>query len=174
MRADTRCWYSVSVARRVDPTSGCSMREKGSAEGGDPGDTRRAMSRENMEIAREFYAAFNRRDLSYMLACLTEDCEILPPAYAVDGVVYSGHEGFVAWFEGLSETWSSVRLTPTLRDAGERYVIAELAAELVGRESGTPVDQTFWTVSTFENGKFARSEAFASEALALEAVGLRE
>lgn len=51
---------------------------------------------------------------------------------------------------------------------------AEVTAELVGRGSGAPVTQQFWMLATMDSSKIARSETFASEALALEAMGLRE
>ena len=53
-------------------------------------------------------------------------------------------------------------------------MIAEVTAEVVGRGSGTPVTQQFWMLATMDRGKIARSETFASEALALEAMGQRE
>ena len=132
------------------------------------------MSQENVAVVRDIYAAFNRAELSEMVACLTEDFVLLPPAYAVDGIAHSGHEGFIARFEGLGELWSSIQLRPAVRDAGERHVIAEVTAEVVGRGSGTPVTQQFWMLATMDRGKIARSETFASEALALEAMGQRE
>jgi uncharacterized protein len=132
------------------------------------------MSRENVEIVRRLFEAFDRGEISQLLASLTDDCEWRPPSYAVDGVSYLGPDGYRTWYEGLKESWSSVRLTPTVSDAGNRHVVAEVAAEFIGLASGTPVKQRFWMAYRLDGGKVARMEAFASEAEALEAVGLRE
>ena len=105
-----------------------------------------------MEIVRAGFEAFNRGDVDHLLAVMTEDCEWRPPAYAVEG--------------------TSMRLTPTLSDAGERHVVAEVEAEFVGRTSGAPVGQRFWIVYWFAGGKIARMHEFPTEADAVEAVAL--
>ena len=132
------------------------------------------MSQENVEVVRSGFDAFNRGDLDGVLAFIADGCEWRPPSYAVDGISYHGPEGYAAWFGGLKETWSSMRLTPTFSEAGESHVIAEVRAENTGRESGTPINQRFWIVHSITEGKIARAEAFATESEALEAVGLRE
>ena len=133
------------------------------------------MSQENVEIVRAGFEALNRGDIDGMLSHLTEDHEWRPPSYAIDGVIFLGHEGYVAWFEGVRDRWRSARFTPAaFSDAGDRHVIAEVRAEVIARASGTPVDQVFWTVHSMDDGKVTRTEAFASEAEALEAAGLRE
>jgi uncharacterized protein len=132
------------------------------------------MPQENVEIVRRLFEAFDRGEIRNLLAALTEDCEWRPPSYAVDGVSYLGPDGYRAWFEGLSESWSSVRLTPALADAGGRHVVAEVTAEFIGRASGTPINQRFWMAYRLDGGKVARMEAFASAAEATEAVGLSE
>lgn len=125
-----------------------------------------------MEIVRAGFEAFNRGDVDHLLAVMTEDCEWRPPAYAVEGTSYMGHDAYAAWFAGLRERWSSMRFTPSLSDAGERHVVAEVEAEFVGRTSGAPVGQRFWIVYWFAGGKIARMHAFPTEADALEAVAL--
>ena len=85
-----------------------------------------------------------------------------------------GRDAYAAWFEALRETWSSIRLTPTLWDVGDRHVVAEVRAENIGRASDAPINQLFWIVHTMDEGKIVRLDSFTSEAEALEAVGLRE
>jgi ketosteroid isomerase-like protein len=132
------------------------------------------MSRENVEVVRRGLEAFDRGELSEALAVMSEDLEWLPPSYVLDGVSYSGHEGYAAWFEGLNNTWSRLDLAWTLSDPGGKQVIGQFRGEFVGRKSGTPIHQRFWIVYWLAGGKITRGEAFPSETEALEAVGLRE
>src|SRR5690348_9693801 len=66
----------------------------------------RAMSQENADIVLDWYAAFNRGDIDATVAFLTDDFDMRVPAYAVDGISYSGPDGYAAWHEGLAESWS--------------------------------------------------------------------
>ena len=132
------------------------------------------MSQENVELIRAGFEGFNRGDISYVLTVMAEDCEWRPPSYAVDGESFVGPGGYVRWYERFKETWSSVRITAAIRDAGERHAVAEVRLENVGRGSGAPVNQVFWIAYTIDDGKFTRIESYVSEAEALEAVGLRE
>jgi uncharacterized protein len=130
------------------------------------------VSQENMEIVRAGFEAFNRGDIDQLLAVMSEDCEWRPPAYAVEGTSYVGHDRYAAWFEGLRERWSSMSFTPTLSDAGEHHVVAAVEAEFVGRTSGVPVEQRFWIVYWLAGGRIVRMHSFPTEADALEAVAL--
>ena len=132
------------------------------------------MSQENVEVVRRGLEAFDRGELSEVLAVMTEDLEWRPPSFALDGVSYSGHDGYTAWFEGLKTTWRRLELAWSLSDPGGQQVIGQLTGEFVGRESGTPIRQRFWIVYRLDGGKIAWMEAFASEQEALDAVGLSE
>ena len=132
------------------------------------------MSQENVEIVRRALEAFDRGELSEGLAVMSEDLEWLPPPHALDGVSYSGQEGYAEWFDGLNNTWSRLDLAWTLSDPGGEQVIGQFNGEFVGRQSGAPIHQRFWIVYWLAGGKITRGQAFPSEAEALEAVGLSE
>jgi ketosteroid isomerase-like protein len=58
------------------------------------------MARENVDLVRLMYAAFNRRALDAMLALMRESIEIEPRFGALEGD-YHGHEGVRRWRSDL-------------------------------------------------------------------------
>jgi len=132
------------------------------------------MSRENVEIARRGYEAWNAGDVDAMLAMFDPNLE-----YVSSGVfpglepVYRGHEGWLRFWREFRGTWDSLNIeVDELRDLGDR-VVALLAFDATGRD-GIRVRRPLANVWTFRSARVTRLEAFGSPAEALEAVGLRE
>jgi ketosteroid isomerase-like protein len=133
------------------------------------------MSEENVEMIRRAYEAYERGDLDAAVADIAPDCEYIA-AGTVPGRtgVYRGPEGyreFVAWL--AEEFTDSHAKVDTLIDAGDSVVLgATLRGQ--GRQSGIPVNFTFWQVWRFAAGKVVHGQGFADKAEALEAAGLSE
>ena len=132
------------------------------------------MSRENVEIVRGMYEAYNEGDMDAMLAGLSDEIE-----YVSTGVfpglepVYEGHEGWRRFWREFRGTWDSLTIrVDELHDCGDR-VAAVFTFDARGRD-GVRVNQRFANVFTIRSGRVYRIEAFADPADALEAVGLRE
>jgi ketosteroid isomerase-like protein len=70
------------------------------------------MSRENVEVTRRAYAAYNRGDLDAVLATMHQDVvwEENHPVFGFVGLdpVYAGHEGVRRWWEATREMWKTV------------------------------------------------------------------
>jgi ketosteroid isomerase-like protein len=116
----------------------------------------------------------NRGDVDALLDLVTDDFDCRPPSHLVDGIVVRGHAGARAWMGRLTEAWSEIDgSTSVVATAGEQAVIAH-DVRLVGRDSGAPISQRFFTVYTLREGKAAAAISFPTEADALEAAGLRE
>jgi ketosteroid isomerase-like protein len=71
------------------------------------GDTSRAMSRENVELLRLGYEAFNRGDFEGWLGALDPDVELDERYIAPDAAVYRGHDGVRRWLPEGSEAIGS-------------------------------------------------------------------
>jgi ketosteroid isomerase-like protein len=132
------------------------------------------MSRENVEIVRSNYEALRRRDLHAVLATFDPEAVATSRVAAAEGTVYRGREGVRRMIEEIMSVFPdwAPEVVET-RDLGDN-VVAKLRAAGRGVGSGIAVEDTVWQVVEFRDGKIVRLHGYASEAEALEAVGLRE
>ena len=131
------------------------------------------MSRENVEVFKRIVAAFNRRDLGAVLELMDADVEAVPLLGDVEGD-YRGHAGVRRWWESLHDVFPDfVVEVVEVRDLGE-VSLATLRYRAHVAGSDTPVEAPLWMVARWRRGKCVWWGAFATEAEALEAVGLRE
>ncbi len=132
------------------------------------------MSRENVEVVRRMYDAYNQGDMDAMLAGLSDDIEYVSTG-AFPGLepVYEGHEGWQRFWREFRGTWNSLTIRlDELHDCGDR-VATIFTFDARGRD-GVRVTRQFGNVFTLRSGRVCRIEAFGDAAEALEAVGLRE
>lgn len=135
------------------------------------------MSQENVEVVRQLFSAFNRRDSDAVCNLWTADAE-WHPAYIggglLEGATFRGHQGQIEFVELQSETWETLAAEPVeVRDLGE-HVLAEVCLQAVGRASGTPVERVTWNVYEFRDGKVATGRVYETEDEALRAIGREE
>jgi ketosteroid isomerase-like protein len=142
------------------------------------GDTRRAMSQENVEIVRQFIEAARSGDLDAIEAFVAvSDPRIehtrLPAASGPE--TYRGHDGARRWFTDMAELWREWRNEiEELVEAGPNTVAARMRFIAVGRDSGVPVEARLGLVCVVSEGKVLQSRTYASGEAALEAAGLSE
>jgi ketosteroid isomerase-like protein len=134
------------------------------------------MSQENIEIARDAAAAFNRGDLDAWLEYLTVDIDFRAAEGAPDdhGPI-KGKEAMRAFVQDWLDTFDDLRVEPIeLIDAGEDVVLAVNKFSGRAKLSGIETDLTYAELSTFRDGKIARSRQYFTRDEALEAAGLSE
>jgi ketosteroid isomerase-like protein len=134
------------------------------------------LSKENADLVRRVWDAFERGDLAAATEVFTEDVEFDVSrdvwGAVVGGGKYHGVEGIAAWLGDLYSAWDAFEITPEeVIDAGKSGVITVLHARGRGKASGIEVEHRPAGVSTFRDGKVARIEWFPSRAEALAAVG---
>jgi ketosteroid isomerase-like protein len=131
------------------------------------------MSKENVELVRSVFEAYNRRDFDAALA-VGHDSISWRTLFSVETDVLRGKQEIrVAWerqIEALDVHIDVVELTPL----DETRVLAVGKWRGRGSESGAPVEQTAVQVFTVEDGRLRSVETYASRAEALEAAGLSE
>jgi ketosteroid isomerase-like protein len=128
------------------------------------------MSRENVDKAREFIAAYNRRDFDAAVASFDPDIDwVLPARQRSDSG--QGLDAVIRFFEDIDETWEELRLEPReFVDAGDR--VATRLRHHGRSRSGLEIDEELYhQVATFRDGKIVRMEYFGSWDEALEAAG---
>ncbi len=136
------------------------------------------MSQENGELVRRLYQSFNEGTADELVQDLFhEDVELrlaILGGGLLEGAVYRGHEGVLAFLAIQAETWKRVTNEPLdIRDLGA-YLLAETRLQVVGRASGVELSQVTWDRWEIRSGKVASLRVFAEQAEALEAVGLRK
>ena len=135
------------------------------------------MSRENVDVVRRAWeaAANEPLDLS-VVAALYHPQHVLESQWGgVNDRAYRGAQGYQEFLADLGETWADwqQQLDEVIDTGGDSVVVA---ARLVakGKQSATPVNQTYGVVFTLDEGKIVRTQAFLTVEEALEAVGFSE
>ncbi len=141
-----------------------------------PGDTRLAMSQENIELVRRATAAYNRGDLDGFLQDWAPDAVLdWSNSRGVDAGVLRGHDEIRGFVERFLAAWDEVRID-LLNDPEEvkdGLLVAENVTYLRGRDGVEVEARSAWLV-TIRNGEQTSLTLYQTKQEALEAVGLRE
>jgi ketosteroid isomerase-like protein len=132
------------------------------------------MSEENVELVRRGWAAYERGDLSGVIALLSHEMVtyVVPPV-PVAGT-YHGPEGFlqltIDWAEGFDDL---VVTGQEFIEAGDQVVVRSLHKSR-GASSGVPVETDLWYVFTVRDESVVRVDIFNEGREALKAAGLSD
>ena len=141
------------------------------------GDTRRAMSQENVEIAARWYepAASKAELLAAMPKTMARCHPEVEWTVQEDGTTYRGREGvrrrLEDWLESFDEYRYDVR---RIIDCGGDRVLVEAVEIARGAVSGAKVHSTHFELLTIRDELIVSIEEFYVEADAVEAAGLSE
>ena len=132
------------------------------------------MSQENVDAAYAAFDAFNRRDLDAFLELLDPDVEFRSLLAGMESS-YHGHEGIRRYWEDVLTVSPDFTLEVVeVRDLGDG-TLTKLVARGHGAASDVPYEQTLWSLAQARGrDKAVLIANYATEAEALEAVGLRE
>jgi ketosteroid isomerase-like protein len=133
------------------------------------------MSRENVELVRRAFEAFDRADLEAMVCYLDPDSEFHPSGrFADTEPVYRGRQGWIEFWNTFQAAWEHITISvERIEDLGDRVLVL---GTFHGRGRGSGVEVTgeaAWLV-TIRRGIFVHLRAFAEWDEALEAAGLSE
>jgi ketosteroid isomerase-like protein len=132
------------------------------------------MSHENVEKARAFIAAYNRRDFDAAVESFDPEIEwVLPARQSSDSC--RGPDEVKRFWKGLDDTFEELTLEPQeFVDAGD-HVATRLRYYGRGKRSGAEIEEVMYhQVATFRAGRMVRIEYFGEWSEALEAAGLEE
>jgi ketosteroid isomerase-like protein len=135
------------------------------------------MSRENAEVVRRAYEAYNRGDLDGVLANVHPQVvwEENHPVFGFVGLdpVYEGHKGVRRWWEASREPWTTVEaVIDEITPVGEDALVVSNTMRGTGAGSGVAVELPFFHVFEFRDAKIIRRRLYPERREALEAVGL--
>jgi ketosteroid isomerase-like protein len=133
------------------------------------------MSRENLEVARLWWARFNKDGLPPLDLC-DERIEIRnPDGFPVTGPYY-GHEGVRQWASDVYDVLEDARVEPEeVVEVGDGEAVIAVLRQ-TGRWKYTQLasDVRWAAIMTMRDGKLAHAQGYVSKTKALEAAGLRE
>lgn len=116
------------------------------------------------EIAAHLFAAFNRRDLSIILALVHPEVVFEPMTATVTraGEPYRGHDGIRRYAEDVESHWAELTVHPTqIRAAGQAVVALGLVSGR-GAEGSFEGAPTTW-VMRFRDGLVVHAQIFSDE-----------
>jgi ketosteroid isomerase-like protein len=123
---------------------------------------------QNMALAREWAAAFNRWDIDALVALSHPDFELHEWPDAPGARSYQGQNairhGIATWFE--SWEWMKVEVQD-MREAGDRLLVM-LHQRAAGKGSAVEVEIDTYNVMQFRDGQLAELHMFTAEEPALE------
>jgi ketosteroid isomerase-like protein len=138
------------------------------------------MSQENVEIAREMFAAaaraINLGEFDDLDGLLDPEVEWIPINAALEGGWYRGHGGVRQWIKDMNRDWDYFEARPEeFRNLGDDRLLAFGTWRARGRSSGVELDSqpAAWLIQ-LRNGKVVRMQTFTERSQALKAAGLRE
>ena len=129
------------------------------------------MSRENVEVVRTLFEAFNAGEYERCFDYLDPDVVWEDPHGIPGGGLHHGHDGVREWFSRWLAAWEDFGVdAEELTDAGQHVVSTERLRG-TGRSSGVPIDQGWVAVYTLRDGRIVRRTDYPDREQALDAVG---
>jgi ketosteroid isomerase-like protein len=122
------------------------------------------------ELARETFAALNRRDVDAFLAVFAPDAEWWPLRSSTEGP-YRGHDGIRAYFVDTAEMFERLHADVEEVHEGDDVMLAFGRLEAKGRESGAPVELVISWVFRFADDKVIWAKSFADRDEAIAECG---
>jgi ketosteroid isomerase-like protein len=131
------------------------------------------VSQENVDFAKQVYAAWNDNDWDRLVELTPQDHELhltgLVPGFKP---VYHGPQGMREVLTGFAALWKDPHFeVERVEDAGER-VVGLTRLRGTGLGTGVPVTIEYAHVFRFEEGRCVRTDTYRSWQEALQAAGL--
>ena len=132
------------------------------------------MSRENVEIVRNGFEAWDRHDYEAAASHFSPDVEIDVTDRVLNPAIYSGLDGAMRFRDEIAETWDEFHVEiEDVVSAGDEVVVLVRSSGL-GRASGAQVDSRAAWVAAVREQRITRLRLYRDRSQALAAVGLSE
>ena len=133
------------------------------------------MSRENVDLARQYFETFNTGGLDAVEHFWHPDIEVHDPPTWPDAGHHVGSAAVRKAVELYIELgWDGQFRTPEYLDAGDEVLVVWQARGQSAHGGGFPMDLTIAHLFLFEDGRVGRIRQFFSREEGLEAAGLSD
>jgi ketosteroid isomerase-like protein len=131
--------------------------------------------RQNLEVARAGYEAFQRSDLQTVLSLTDPEVEIYLPATLPNSGTFHGHEGYMTWLGQWLEAWDDFEIeVRRMEPVGERHVVTAIHQSGIGHGSGIPVEMDVAYMLDIRNGKVVALQMYMTREEAIRVAKSRE
>jgi ketosteroid isomerase-like protein len=129
----------------------------------------------NVDIVRQWFTAFERRDVDAWIAISHPDVVFQPVTanVAAGGHPYRGHDGLRSYFEDVARVWQELRPEPDTfyeREPGTIVATGRVYAWGAGRVVDSPAG---W-ILRIRDGRISYGQTFETATAALLAGGIRD
>jgi ketosteroid isomerase-like protein len=131
------------------------------------------MSRENVELVKRLYDAWEKDGFGVVPALMDPDIEYVNPPYAVEPGTRRGYDGFAIAAEAIRAVYPTRRFEPLAFYAARDRVAVRVKVVARGVGSSVEVDAERGYVFDVRDGKVIRFAWFNESLEALRAVGLK-
>jgi ketosteroid isomerase-like protein len=126
---------------------------------------------DSADLAREAFAALERRDFDGFLDLMDPDVEFTSLIAESEAKLFCGHQGVLQFFDQILSVFPDWRPKVESAESIGDSALVKVRFEGTGAGSGTTVEQVAWQVAHARHGKvtgwcFFRTEQEAREALA--------
>jgi ketosteroid isomerase-like protein len=125
-----------------------------------------------IEVLRRGYERVNARDFEGAVEDYHSEVEWHDPPGFPGGGIHRGKDAVKASWEAWGESWEEWHLEPREMIPSGDHVVVETTISGRGRGSGLEVDNTYFQVWTFEEGRIVSQHAFGRREDALRAAGI--
>ena len=133
------------------------------------------MSQENVALAREAYAAYNREGITGILVYLDPEVEWRNPVESPNAGVFVGHEGVIEWQRLADEAFEGMQFEPErIDELPDGRILAVVRFRFRARASDIDAEVPFAHLITWRHGTATAVRMYTNEAAALRAVSLEE
>jgi hypothetical protein len=129
------------------------------------------MSRENVEVVRAIYRAFEHRDTEALLRHLDPSIRVYDRPLHPDASVYEGQEGFLRFSETDWDAFEEVVYEPQDFLTYGAYVVVPIKQRGRGKSSALGIEEGIVNVWKLRRGKCVELRIFSTVEEALEATG---
>ena len=133
------------------------------------------MSRENVEMVKAFFSAYNARDADVCDRLFDPDAEVITVSTrgGLPGVSWGRGESR-RYFEALDEAWANLRIEIEDYRGLDDSVVAIGCVRGTGKSSGVQVEEPFAVLFVIRDSVFVRVDSYSDPSDALEAAWLSE
>ncbi len=125
---------------------------------------------ENVRVARDGLAAYQRGDAEAFLNFLDPEVELVSPAELPNPTHSRGRDGYVQWVTRWLDAWESFEVeAEEFEPVGERHVLIRIVQRGIGKESGIEVEMRIFYMLEVEDGMATRLHLYADREGALAA-----
>ena len=124
----------------------------------------------NVELVRSGFEAFNRGDVTGVLALLHPDVEVHSVAEVGEEGTYHGHQGFLDWTAIWLDAWDDFKIeVEEIEEVDDENVLIHARQRGRGKGSGLEVEQNGIYLFTMREGLATRLHLYADRESALAA-----